>query len=102
MDCLKVLLDELSDSRILGHHLVRTIGKFVSSSGTFDRNVIHEGLGPMRDLRTEDMSDIALKNGRGVRPTHREYGQVKSAKWSIEGRQVMRVRMKLVLVEGDV
>ena len=102
MNCLKVLPDKLSDSRILRHHFVRTIRKFVLSSGTLDRNIIHKGLGPMRDLRMEDMSDITLKNGRGVRPTHRKYSQAESTKWSVEGCQVMRVRIKLMLVEGDV
>ena len=60
MDSIEMFPDKTSNTGVGGNSLVATVGKFVASGGTFDRNVVSEGLSPVRDLGTQNMSNVAL------------------------------------------
>jgi hypothetical protein len=72
VDVLEVLPNEAANAGVLNNCLKGSVESLISRSGAFDRDIIREGLCQMRDLRTENMRDIALEYRRGVCPSHRE------------------------------
>jgi hypothetical protein len=102
MNSLEMFPDESTNARVIRDRLIRSIRMLVSSRRAFNRDVVGEGLSPMRNLWTKNVGDVALKNSRRVCPTHRQNCESKRAKRSIESRQISRVRMELSLIEGDV
>ena len=57
---------------------VSSVGSLVPRLRTFDRDVIGERLSPIGDLGSENVGNIALENGRGVGPAHRQNRETKS------------------------
>ena len=52
MNGLKVFPDKLMNPRVFWDSLVRSVGKLIASSWSFDRNIVGKGLSPVRDLRS--------------------------------------------------
>jgi hypothetical protein len=102
VDVLEMFPDKTSDTGIGGNCLICSIREFVAGPGTFDRDIIGEWLSQVRDLGTEDMSNVSLKDCRGVCPAHGENGQAEGAKGSVEGGHIAGSGMELSLVEWDV
>ena len=70
MDVLKVLPDKATNARVLGDSLLGTIREDVASVRSLDGNMVSEGLGQVRDLRSKNVGDIALEYGGGICPAH--------------------------------
>ena len=60
MDGVEMFPDKLSNTGISRNGLVAPAGKLIASGGTLDRYVVGEGLSPVGDLGTQDMSNAAL------------------------------------------
>jgi hypothetical protein len=102
MNVDEMLPDEASNAEVVGDGLVGTVGTLIAQSGTFDWNIISEGLGQVRDFGTEDMGDISLEYGGGISPAHRKDSESERSKRGVERGHVARSRMKLSLIKGDI
>ena len=62
MYSLEMFPDESMNTGITGKHLVGSIRKLIARLWTFNWNIISKGLSPVRNLGTQDMSDVTLEN----------------------------------------
>src|SRR5258708_13708837 len=70
VDSFEVLPDEAADTGVLGDGLIGPIGQLVARPGTFDMDVVGEGLRPGRNFGSEDVGNVTLQNGGGDRSGH--------------------------------
>ena len=62
MYSLEMFPDESTNTGITGKRLVGSIRKLIARLWTFNWNIISKGLSPVRNLGTQDMSDVTLEN----------------------------------------
>ena len=93
--------NESANARVFRDRLVRTVGQAIIAAGALSHDVVHIDCGLFGDLVAQDIGNIVVEYGHGVRPTHRKRGQAMRTKGGLEGREVARRFGDFALIVTD-